>query len=169
MAPTTPASLAHKHFQLSLRNGFVLLVPAAALGTLLFFCYLASEGTDASVTARAAAVAGGWVSYTANTLFFGALFIGVPALVFGALRTWPMRWLLRLCLTEPTNPNVALGLVGTLLLFEGPLLLAALFGASNQSLWFGALASLPFLLGSLWATWQVLRAEQQALALEQTV
>lgn len=92
--------------------------------------------------------------------------MGLPALLFAALRIWPMRWLLRICLAKPAHPNVALGLAGTLLLFESPLLVAALFSASNRSIMLSALASLPFLGGALWATWQLLKAEQPAAAPE---
>ena len=57
-----------------------------------------------------------------GAFFFGALFVGVSAALFGLLRLWPMHWLLRICLAESTNPNVELDLTDTLLLFESPLL-----------------------------------------------
>lgn len=169
MAQTTPGALAWRHFGLSLRNGFVLLVPAAPLGVLIYFALEhQSQALDAVHVPPLrnktgdywAVLVFGVGAYSLATLFYGAILLGIPALLFGALRIWPMRWLLRTCLAEPTSPNVELGLVGTLLLFESPLLVAALFGASSQSLGFCALVSLPFLGGALWAAWQLLRAEQ---------
>ncbi|TPG67320.1 hypothetical protein [Hymenobacter nivis] len=163
MAKMSPGALAAQHFQLSLRHGFVLLVPTGSLVALAFLCYMVAGGMGAApVVARATAVAGEWASLAASTVIFGALLLGVPALFFAALRIWPMRWLLRVCLAEPASPNLALGLAGTLLLFESPLLIAALCGARNKILGFSALASLPFLGGALWATWQLLKAEQRA-------
>lgn len=169
MAQTTPKDIAWRHLWLSLRNGLALLLPVALVGVLIYFAFeVQGQAPEmASPPPPPGETSGSWVSlggvvvaFSAGTVWFGALFVGVPAALLGALRIWPMRWLLRMCLAEPTNPNMGLGLAATLLLFESPLLVAALFGASNKSIGFCTLVSLPFLLGSLWATWQLLRAEQ---------
>ncbi|OGX91312.1 hypothetical protein [Hymenobacter coccineus] len=76
-----------------------------------------------------------------------------------------MQWLLRVCLAEP-DAGLRMGLLGTLLLFEAPLLVAGLLGASGNSLIFCVWVSSSWLSGALWATWRLLRAEQLAATLE---
>ena len=90
----------------------------------------------------------------------------LPALFAGWLRLIPMRWLLAYCQRRPGNRGRWLAVIGTVVLFELCVMLAALFGwwseqgqvkALAEWYWVCTAVSLPWLVAAAASTWWVLR------------
>ena len=166
----TPSQLTWSHFRKASWLGFLCLpVAAAAVGAVE--AWLSKSGYPDSSglpwwiqVASSLANALVWMMGSA---FAGSIFLGIPALLFGLLR-WPLMLLLfNFCRSYAPKTALALALIGTLAVFELPVWLIAghgrgqAYGYSVGLFCFGV--SLPWLVGSLWATW-LLRKEMSAQA-----
>ncbi|GGF28921.1 hypothetical protein GCM10011383_45790 [Hymenobacter cavernae] len=164
----TAAQLAWAHFRKASWLGFLCLpVGAALVGAAQ--AWVGQPGYPAPslvpIGLRVlSSLATAW-AWLLGSAIWGSIFLGVPALLFGLLRQ-PLMWLLFTgCRTCPPATGRILALVGTLALFEFPVWLLGnllrhvhTYGYSVHLFCFGV--SLPWLVGSLWATW-LLRQELQ--------
>jgi hypothetical protein len=160
----TPSHLAWAHFRQSTKIGFLcFLVGAVLVG-------LGQAWMEQSPSAASSAqhlgdrllgmVAITWV-WALGVAWWGAIFLGIPALLFGVLRQPLMKRLFAYCRSHAPDSTLDLALVGTFVLFELPVGLIgilssgepAYYGYSMGVFCFGL--SLPWLLGSLLATWSI--------------
>lgn len=107
--------------------------------------------------------AGHWtytpVEWVFQAAVFGSIFLGIPAVFVNLLRLPLMVFVFNFC--QSNRHNIAVALVGTFIMYELPVGLLVMRGPANGRIdnypgWFYFFAiSLPWLLGSLWATWSL--------------
>jgi hypothetical protein len=163
----TPSQLAWAHFRQSTKIGFLcFLVGAALVG--LGQVWSAPSSTQPLEDRLVGILAITWV-WAIGVAFGGAIFLGIPALLFGVLRQPLMKRLFAYCRSNAPDSTLDLALVGTFVLFELPVGLIGILSSSDPAYygysWGGVCfgLSLPWLLGSLWATWSI-RDELRTLA-----
>lgn len=115
----------------------------------------------------------GFVLYGMIGTLIGIFILGIPALLAGLLRLYPMRWLFQLSIGRPPLQAYLQMLAGTFLLFEASVLLtvsgwlswapapayqteipATLFYETWLKV---SILSAPWLLSSLYASWKLIR------------
>jgi len=157
----TPSQLAWAHFRKASWLGFLILpVGGALVGAAQEWMGRPGypDPSNGSLFIRllgCLAVAGAW---SIGSVFWGSIFLGIPALRVGLLRQPLMRLLFSFCQGLAPGASLAVALAGTFALFELPVwLLGGLYHHSQaygHTVWVFCFAvSLPWLLGSLWATW----------------
>ena len=161
----TPSQLAWAHFRQSTKIGFLcFLVGAALVGIGQAWIEhtpdVASSAAPPLGDRLVGILAITWV-WALGAAFWGAIFLGIPALLFGVLRQPLMKRLFAYCRANAPDSTLDLALVGTFILFELPVGLIGILSSGNPAYYgysmgvfcFGL--SLPWLLGSLWATWSI--------------
>jgi hypothetical protein len=152
--------------------GFLYLVPSAMVATLAYGMWVDNGGypsLDVPLSTRITSGGIIWMVYTLGAVFWGSIFLGIPAVLVGLLRIWPMSRLFRYCLNDPAGPDMVGFLFGTFIIFEAPVVVLMLF-ISGAAPWYSIgngmlcqLASFPWLCASLRTTYKMMQAQEVQL------
>ncbi|GAB2848815.1 hypothetical protein [Hymenobacter ruber] len=167
MPPVTNSSLAFTHWGRSTALGFVYLLPSAVVAVLAYLLWGRDGYPSAELPLSTRLVSAGFmlVPYALGTVFWGSIFLGIPAVLVGLLRIWPMSWLFKYCLNDPVGPDMTGFLLGTFIIFEAPVVALMLFvngwprGYSIGNGMICQLASLPWLCASLRTAYTMMRTQ----------